>query len=587
MFVVPFSLPPRSLPRESWILVSIGGVSMLLGVIVMAGWALHMPALVKLRPDLPAVQFNTAICFILAGLALGASTLKRSRFVPQILGALAASVGGLTVLEYVTQSSLGIDQLFFHSDLATQVGYAGRMSAISAVCFLLIGLGLIQLGLRRAQRYLWLLATLASVVVSAALLALLGYALGLPGAYQWGQLSRIAPHTAVGLMILGGGLGYAAWQKGVQQGESTPRWLPLPLGLGVLTGALVLYFALDAKQNDELTLLVRSGATNVQRQVKLRVESRARGLTRMARRWEFAGVPNQAAWEFDAGLYTQDFPDIQAVEWIDPQGHIRWIVPMAGNEPKINLDAAREARRAAAMEGSRKEHRAVLSGAVALFRGGTGVIMYTPVQKPGGEFEGWIAAVFEVQAFLDRYLPPDVAADQALRLSDQGKTFYTRAATAPFPAQPGWVARETIDLPGATWDVVVWPTPSLAGKVISALPIIVLVVGVLDALLLAGICHLAQRHSRASRAHAATAAKLQEALDEVKTLEGLLPICSCCKRVRDDTGYWNQIDTYLHRNTDAKLSHGYCPECAAKAFTEFGLAIPERIQAELAAHNYE
>lgn len=50
---------------------------------------------------------------------------------------------------------------------------------------------------------------------------------------------------------------------------------------------------------------------------------------------------------------------------------------------------------------------------------------------------------------------------------------------------------------------------------------------------------------------------------------------------------WNQIDTYLHRNTAAKLSHGCCPECAAKAFIDFGFAIPERIQAELAAHNYE
>jgi sensor domain CHASE-containing protein len=428
---------------------------------------------------------------------------------------------------------------------------------------------------------------MASIVISATLFALLGYALGLPGAYQWGQFSRIAPHTAAGLMILGGGLGYATWLLSLRAGESTPRWLPVPLSVGVLTGTLVLYFALDAKQNDEMALLVRNGATNVQRQVKLRMESRARSLTRLARRWEFAGTPTQAAWDFDASLYTQDFPDIQAVEWINPDGHIRWIVPVAGNEPKVNLDAAREARRASAMERSRSKHEAALSGAVALFRGGTGAIIYTPVQAANGEFEGWIAAVFEVQAFLDRYLPADVAADQAIRLSDQGKTFYTRADTTPYPVHAGWVAKEKIEMPGATWDVIAWPTPALAAKVISALPIIVLLIGVLDAALLAGICHLAQRHSRASRAHETTAMALQKALDEVKTLEGLLPICSCCKRVRDDTGYWNQIDTYLHRHTDAEFSHGYCPECAAKAFTEFGLAVPERIQAEIAAHNYE
>ena len=55
--------------------------------------------------------------------------------------------------------------------------------------------------------------------------------------------------------------------------------------------------------------------------------------------------------------------------------------------------------------------------------------------------------------------------------------------------------------------------------------------------------------------------ELQEALDLVKQLQGLLPMCSYCKKIRDDQNYWSEVETYLTRHTDARFSHGICPEC--------------------------
>jgi PAS domain S-box-containing protein len=60
--------------------------------------------------------------------------------------------------------------------------------------------------------------------------------------------------------------------------------------------------------------------------------------------------------------------------------------------------------------------------------------------------------------------------------------------------------------------------------------------------------------------------ELQQALTEVKTLSGLLPICSSCKKIRDDDGYWNQIDSYISRHTEADFSHGICPDCTEKLY---------------------
>jgi hypothetical protein len=62
--------------------------------------------------------------------------------------------------------------------------------------------------------------------------------------------------------------------------------------------------------------------------------------------------------------------------------------------------------------------------------------------------------------------------------------------------------------------------------------------------------------------------KLEKAISEVKTLKGLLPICASCKRIRDDQGYWNQLETYIDKHSEATFTHGICPDCAEKMRSE-------------------
>jgi len=63
--------------------------------------------------------------------------------------------------------------------------------------------------------------------------------------------------------------------------------------------------------------------------------------------------------------------------------------------------------------------------------------------------------------------------------------------------------------------------------------------------------------------------ELQDALSKVKTLSGLLPICSSCKKVRDDKGYWREVEEYIRDHSEADFSHGICPECVEKEIEEF------------------
>jgi hypothetical protein len=60
--------------------------------------------------------------------------------------------------------------------------------------------------------------------------------------------------------------------------------------------------------------------------------------------------------------------------------------------------------------------------------------------------------------------------------------------------------------------------------------------------------------------------RVDEALGQVRVLQGLLPICSYCKKIRDDTGYWNQLEGYIRHHSEAEFTHSLCPECLREHF---------------------
>ncbi len=68
-----------------------------------------------------------------------------------------------------------------------------------------------------------------------------------------------------------------------------------------------------------------------------------------------------------------------------------------------------------------------------------------------------------------------------------------------------------------------------------------------------------------------TVEALRRAQAEIQVLEGLLPICSQCKKIRDAGGGWTRVETYISRHTNAQFTHSYCPDCARKALEEAGL----------------
>ncbi len=83
------------------------------------------------------------------------------------------------------------------------------------------------------------------------------------------------------------------------------------------------------------------------------------------------------------------------------------------------------------------------------------------------------------------------------------------------------------------------------------------------------ICRDITERKRAEKERLDLINRLQDALAEIKSLRGILPICSNCKKIRNDRGSWEQIEVYIRGHSEAEFSHGLCPECMKKLYPEF------------------
>ena len=192
-----------------------------LGTLVLVGWALDLPVLKALVPGLATMKPNTALCFVLGGIALGLRVTPRdsmaTRWIAQLGGAVVLVIGVATLAEYVFHVDLALDALLFrepHPALGSP--YPERMSQATALSFTCAGAALAWLDARRAQAAT---QALALVVALVSLTALVGYAYGVRALYAVDPFSYVALHTALGLGALELRMGAVGVECGIGDAE--------------------------------------------------------------------------------------------------------------------------------------------------------------------------------------------------------------------------------------------------------------------------------------------------------------------------------------------------------------------------------
>jgi|GEM_PF-1827379 diguanylate cyclase (GGDEF)-like protein len=174
----------------------------LLGLTVIIGWYTRIVFLIQVYPAWVPMQFNTALGFVCLGVGL-LSLQFRYPTLAKLLALLILMLGGLTLSEYLTGISWGIDQLFMKHYITVNTIFPGRMAPNTAICFTLSGIGLMMLIQGRFYRWFPGSAIVGALIMGLGTVAFLGYISQVEAAYGWGQWTRMAIHTAIGFIIVG------------------------------------------------------------------------------------------------------------------------------------------------------------------------------------------------------------------------------------------------------------------------------------------------------------------------------------------------------------------------------------------------
>ena len=215
----------------------IAGVLTALGLLVLAGWVVDIPALKSILPGFVTMKVNTALAFFLSGGALwllsGANVKGYVFWIGETCALIVAAIGAVTLAEYILGTNIGIDQLLIREDVsATYTSHPGRMSAVTAANFLMLGASLMLLGVRRAFHVFQSLTFLISFV---GLLNITAYFYGMRAIYPAELSTAMALHTAGAFILTGAGLLWARPDRGFvglvrsdTAGGQVLRWSLLP-----------------------------------------------------------------------------------------------------------------------------------------------------------------------------------------------------------------------------------------------------------------------------------------------------------------------------------------------------------------------
>src|SRR5690348_15643819 len=231
---LPPELPNNEPPR--WPVVAIvltGAFSLVAGVLVLIGW--HTGQIVSpvvLLFDSVPVRYNSGICFVLGGTSLLLLSRARIRWARAAAAAMA-SIGLLTLCEYLFNVTLGIDGLFFNTARVAP-SIEPRMAPNTALCFTFLGGALLLTDQSKRALRNSLQATTAAMVAALGLVGFIGYLASIPTAYGWGRFTPMAAPTAVMMAALGLGGIAVAWRQYTADSGALPPWSSL---LGSLTVA--------------------------------------------------------------------------------------------------------------------------------------------------------------------------------------------------------------------------------------------------------------------------------------------------------------------------------------------------------------
>jgi signal transduction histidine kinase len=445
-----------------------------LGFIVLYGWYQHQLTLIQVHPAFVPMQYNTALGFLLSGIALLSALLRWQRCA--IFCAISVSlIGGLTLVEYITQIDLAIDQLFMQHYITTLTSNPGRMAPNTALCFFLSGLIFLTVSIKTKA---YLFSLLGAIVTGLGLIAFLGYLTGLETAYGWGQLTRMAVHTSLGFVLLG--LGISLWGLSIapKVKKTAQYWIRTSTSMVLIVLVLALWQSLTSWENKQIKKNVSNQLNNFNSTFEQKLNAQIKALKRMAQRWNYRqGTPYQE-WQQDAQQYIKDLPFYQSIEWVDKSLTVRWVAPLKGNESATNLALDIDTQQLRLLNTAIKNRESAITRTLSTKHGDAGFLIYVPLFVKQN-FNGFIRGVFHVDNNLSLLLQQNSRFQQNYQLQIYDNKQLIIGKVDSSKETSSYQVKKTLHLKNLRWQATLSPSPKLLQELQSPLPHLVLFSGLL------------------------------------------------------------------------------------------------------------
>jgi len=251
-----------------------------------------------------------------------------------------------------------------------------------------------------------------------------------------------------------------------------------------MTGITLVIFNLLIKQeNKHLNDLINNQLTVNNNQIQNQILLRITVLERIVKRWKLHGYLSKIEWEEEAEQALSDQPDFQAIEWVDANDSVKWVMPIKGNEFIINFNLKSEKNRREALEIAKKIGSTYLTPIIKLRQGGKGFLIYCPIIT-ANKSQGIILGVIKLETFLDNILSEYNLEHYSLLIYDQNsQLIYQNSPTISSFLR--WKKTTNFDYKGLRWKLVIIPNQIMINQTKTPLPKLVLGMGIIFAFLLA------------------------------------------------------------------------------------------------------
>ena len=308
-------------------------------------------------------------------------------------------------------------------------------------------------------------------------------------------------------------------KTGTHEPKFNILWLPILMGLLVFASVSLLGWVLSQQYKTDQIEVIRSENEKISQSIATDLGLRVMELKRATSQWDVHGGYTQAEFTGQMQAIINDMPGFQAIEWVDDSYHVRWIVPLAGNESAQDLNLAAEENRRVALESAKNFDAPSMTSPIDLVQAGKGFLIYFPIHQ-NNQFHGFILAVIKTENWLNYVM----ATRQTLASADDQKTTLTIDETPVF-TQAGWDGLDAnleaaLALKFMNHSLVIRsrPTAVFLDRNTTYLPELVSVVGLLMAVLVGLMVRLNQKAtSETWRTYAAKTALESEIQEHQKT----------------------------------------------------------------------